>query len=105
MLADDLRCALESVGAVVIGPVGQLEGALDLIEAEGRIDGAVLDVNLGGQPVFAAADRLIARQVPVVFTTGYDASAIPARYSDIPRCEKPLDIGKLTGAIGRLLPQ
>ena len=81
MLADDLRCALESVGAVVIGPVGQLEGALDLIEAEGRIDGAVLDVNLG------------------------DASAIPARYSDIPRCEKPLDIGKLTGAIGRLLPQ
>ena len=101
MLADDLRCALESVGAVVIGPVGQLEGALDLIKAEGRIDGAVLDVNLGGQPVFAAA----ARQVPVVFTTGYDASAIPARYSDIPRCEKPLDIGKLTGAIGRLLPQ
>ncbi len=30
-----------------------------------------------------------------MFTTGYDASAIPAAYSDVPRHEKPVDRGRL----------
>ncbi len=103
MLADDLRSALEDEGAVVLGPVGHLKDALALIAAEQEIDGAVLDVNLGGDNVFEAADRLIERQIPVVFTTGYDQTAIPARYRQIARCEKPVDIAKVAQAIGKVI--
>lgn len=101
MLADELRAELQDVEAIVIGPVGQLDAATDLINAEPRIDGAILDVNLGGETVFPAADILAARGVPMVFTTGYDASSIPERYGHIARCEKPLSMSKVAGAIAR----
>ncbi len=87
----------------MLGPVGHLKDALALIAAEQEIDGAVLDVNLGGDNVFEAADRLIERQIPVVFTTGYDQTAIPARYRQIARCEKPVDIAKVAQAIGKVI--
>ena len=103
MLADDLCTALEEAGAVVLGPVGHLEHALALIAAENQIDGAVLDVNLGGEKVFAAADRLIERRVPIVFTTGYDQLAIPNRYNQIARCEKPFDTARVAQAIGKAI--
>lgn len=51
-LADELRSELSRVGAVVIGPVGHLQGAIDLVRAEKEIDVAVLDVNLRGEAVF-----------------------------------------------------
>lgn len=101
MLADDLRAELEDREAVVLGPVGRLEDAIALIRAEADIDGAVLDVNLGGDAVFPAADLLMTRGVPLVFTTGYDASAIPDRYAHVARCEKPVNIAKVAKAIGR----
>ena len=103
MLAEDLRSDLDEAGAIVLGPVGKLKQALDLIGAEERIDGAVLDVNLGGEKVYPVADQLIRRGVPIIFTTGYDASAIPACYSQIARCEKPVNINKVAAAIGKLI--
>ena len=103
MLADEIRNELEGAGGIVLGPVGHLADVLDLIEAEQEIDVAVLDVNLGGEKVFVAADRLIARKVPIVFTTGYDAMAIPIRYERIARCEKPVDLARITEAIGKCI--
>jgi DNA-binding NtrC family response regulator len=103
MLARELRTELEDAQAVVLGPVGHLEPAMKLIGAEPHIDGAVLDINLGGEPVYPLADLLMERNVPVVFTTGYDASAIPPRYADVPRCEKPIDMSTVTKAIGRVI--
>jgi len=103
MLADELRTELEDAGAHVIGPVGALGTAMALIEGEERIDGAVLDANLGGEMVFPAADLLLARGVPIVFTTGYDASIIPGRFSDMARCEKPINLRLIIQAIGRAL--
>lgn len=46
---------------------------------------------------------LLARGVPGVLATGYDASAIPQAYARLPRCEKPASGGDLTRAIGRVL--
>ncbi|WP_369061881.1 response regulator [Caulobacter sp. 73W] len=103
LLAEELRAELEAAQVVVIGPVGQLEPAIALIAAQPRIDGAVLDVNLGGDSVFRAADLLLARGVPVVFTTGYDAAALPERYAHLPLCEKPVSISKVAQAIGHAL--
>ena len=99
MIADELQTELGDAGAIVLGPVGALEDAIDLIEAEREIDGAVLDVNLGGDWIFPAAEMLMERSVPFVFTTGYDASAIPAQFGHIVRCEKPISTHKITQAI------
>jgi hypothetical protein len=105
MLANELRIELGDAGAIVLGPVGTLEGALTMIEAEPHIDGAVVDVNLCGDLAYPAADLLAQRQVPFVFTTGYDQGMIPPRFKHIPRCEKPVDMAKVARAIGRAMHQ
>ena len=103
MLADELRCAFGEAGGTVLGPVGNVPDALDLIKREGRIEGAVLDVNLHGEMAFPVADLLIERGVPFVFTTGYDESIIPDRFSKILRCEKPIAVDGIIRAIGRMV--
>jgi hypothetical protein len=37
----------------------------------------------------------MARGVPLVFTTSYDASVTPSRYAKIARCEKPVGVQKV----------
>ena len=103
MLADDLHAELVEAGAIVLGPAGTLEAVLALLQSGGPIDGAILDVNLGGQMIYPVADLCIERNVKVVFTTGYDASAIPVRFSHIVRCGKPVDMRKVTQAIGKAI--
>ena len=92
LVAADLTASLESLGVEVIGPAASVEEALSLVENNGgRLDGAVLDINLRNERVYPVADVLMARGVPFVFTTGYDAVAIPIAYACAPRCEKPVD--------------
>lgn len=103
MLADELRMELSDADAIVLGPVATIEEAIDLIASEAKIDGSILDVNLGGELVFPVADRLAELGVPFLFTTGYDGSIIPARFADIDRCEKPINMRRITQAIGRVI--
>jgi DNA-binding LytR/AlgR family response regulator len=92
LIAADLTASLESLGVEVIGPAASVEEALSYIENNyGRLDGAVLDINLRNERVYPVADALTALGVPFVFTTGYDAAAVPAAYARAPRCEKPID--------------
>ena len=99
LLADELAQELDDLGADVIGPVPTVDQAIDLLQATDRLDGAVLDVNLGGTLVYPVAEVLHDRGVPIVFTTGYDADAIPAQFSRIPRCEKPISVKKVLAAL------
>lgn len=92
MVASELALTLAQHGAEVVGPVGRIQEALALIESnEGRIGGAVLDINLQGERTFSIADALNARQVPYVFVTGYDDWSIPKAYAQAPRFDKPVD--------------
>lgn len=102
-LADELHSALLDAGALVIGPVGTVDQAVSLISSDQRIDGAILDINLGGDWVFPAADELIKRSVPFLFTTGYGASTIPPRFEHVTLCEKPVNIRQVTAALGRVV--
>jgi len=101
LLADELRRELADLGCVVLGPVGSVDAALQLIEHEPHIDGAILDVNLGGDFVYPAADRLGERGVPFLFATGYDGIAVPAKYADTVRLGKPIDLSGIARLIGR----
>lgn len=103
MLAADLEMELLDAGAIVLGPFGTLETAIEFISTEQEVDGAILDVNLRGEMIFPVADLLIGRGVPVVLTTGYDASIIPSRFEDCARCEKPISMAKVARAMGGLI--
>ena len=98
-LAGDLVRSLEEKGAEIVGPVGDIDDALDLIDETEHLDAAVLDINLGGEMAYPVADALIERGIPFVFATGYDSANIPARYKDVTRCEKPVDAPKITRAL------
>lgn len=98
-LADELGYELSRAGALVIGPVGSLQGAIDLVRTEKEIDLAVLDVNLRGEAVFPLADLLAERGVPMVFATGYDALSIPPRFAEIATFVKPVAFSALIEAI------
>ena len=69
----------------------------------GRLDAAVLDVNLRDQKVFPVADALSKAGVPFIFATGYDAHIIPDTYAEVPRSEKPVDVMQLARLLGRVI--
>ncbi len=101
-LAHEMRRALEESGAEVLGPAGRVEEALALIEGTGRIDAAMLDLNLRDVMAFPVADALRERGVPFVFTTGYDQAMLPERYSGVRRLEKPADVSVVLQEVRRL---
>jgi CheY-like chemotaxis protein len=98
-LAEDLARRIERAGARVVGPVGTVDDALDLIEGTQRLDGALLDINLRGEMAYPVADALHERGIPFVFTTGYDGTTIPPRYKGVARHEKPVDMARIARAL------
>lgn len=103
MIAEEIAEALAAAGAVPVGPVPTVGEALRLAAAETRIDCALLDVNLGHEAIWPAVDALMARGVPMVLATGYDARALPPAYYHLPRCEKPTSGRRLVLALSRVL--
>ena len=96
LLAHEIALSLQERGAVVIGPVASVRDGLALAEREGdRIDAAVLDVNLRNERVFAVADALISRGIPIVFCTGYEPLLLGKPYVNAPCITKPIDPGRL----------
>ena len=90
-IAEDIRRTLETNGVQVLGPVASVDDALKVIETNETIDAAVLDINLSDVMVFPVADALKTRGVPFVFATGYEKTAIPARFLDVEHRHKPVD--------------
>ncbi|NKE44041.1 PAS domain-containing protein [Roseomonas frigidaquae] len=109
LVAMDVEAILHGLGCEVVGPAATLAEALRLAEQEaGHLDGAVLDVNLGGHAAFPVANLLVQRDVPVVFATGY--SELPGGWTPeggqgrTALLRKPVDRAALTAALTRLLP-
>ena len=90
IVAEALGRALRVSGAEVAGMAATVEQALELLTTK-QVDGALLDINLRGVRAFAVADRLIARGLPFVFTTGYSAPIIPEAYRHVVVLHKPFD--------------
>lgn len=83
MLEDLLRGA-----GFLVERAARIDDALALLESH-AFHAAVLDVNLAGQLVFPLADCLLARAIPILFTTGYGTSGLPSRYADCAVLQKP----------------
>jgi CheY-like chemotaxis protein len=95
MMLEDL---LGDMGCEVAGPLASVAQALDWLKAGGQADAALLDVNLGGQPVFPVAEALMARGVPIAFTTGYGETRDP-RFKSAIMLGKPIRQDRLEAAL------
>ncbi|GLH78597.1 response regulator [Bradyrhizobium sp. SSBR45G] len=91
LIALELETVLQGFGCEVIGPVSRVADVLR--EAErGGLDGALLDVNLRGEQIFAILPQLIALGLKIVITSGYDdATLFPPDFRNLPRLAKPFD--------------
>lgn len=89
LVVADLVDTLHAMGADVVGPIENIEKALERLDRLSGFVGAVLDVNVQGRMVFPLADELARRNIPFVFATGYDDSSVPERYAAVSRFSKP----------------
>jgi DNA-binding response OmpR family regulator len=89
-----LEAMLLELGFVVAGCAAKVSAALELIGRE-RIDGAILDVNLGSQRIDPVADILAARACPFFFTTGDTIAGLPARHAGRAVLQKPFGLEQL----------
>ena len=102
-LADDIVQALRESGAGIVGPFGELQEATDMVTGDPSIDAAIIDINLRSEMAFPLARILRARNIPFVFTTGYDSSSIEAEFRDVDLWEKPLDAAAVSRDLARLI--
>jgi CheY-like chemotaxis protein len=100
MLIEDM---LADLGCTVVGPAYGVAAALELVERTSNLDIALLDVNLAGQPVFAVADALRARKVPMIFCTGYGDAGLRAEDRGSPVLQKPYRAKDLADSLSALL--
>ncbi|HZZ86711.1 MAG TPA: response regulator [Caulobacteraceae bacterium] len=91
MLIEDI---LDDLGCQVPCSAGSVAQAMRWLDEGGEADGALLDVNLGGETVWPVADALTARGVPFAFTTGYGQLDEP-RFSHAPLLGKPIRAERL----------
>lgn len=101
LVALDIAAALSRLGCTVVGPASRVPAALRLAREE-PLDGAILDVNVAGQPSFDVADELNRRGVPFVFATGYGRASLPEAHRQRVCLEKPMsreDIGRVVDTV------
>ena len=99
MLLEDM---LADHGCEVAGVASRIGQALDLLADPNVVFGAaILDVNLGGEPIFPVAEALAARGTPFVFATGYGAGGLPESWRNRPTLQKPFNYND----VGRALAQ
>jgi DNA-binding response OmpR family regulator len=72
MLIEDV---LSEAGYQLVGAAPSLSAARAALERHGA-DMAILDVNLGGEPIFPFARALAEREIPFLFVTGYGEADI-----------------------------
>jgi len=85
-----IKDVLGDLGFAVVGPVPDMTRAL-VVAKEDHLSGAVLDINVGGEPIYPVAAALALRDIPFVFITGYSADSIDSQYAHVPTLEKPIE--------------
>lgn len=84
-----MRDILLEHGLFVIGPCCSLREAMSSVSTA-EVDCAILDLNLGGDPVYPVAEILHARGIPFLFVTGYGRESIDERFKDVSILQKPV---------------
>jgi DNA-binding response OmpR family regulator len=104
IVALDLELTLLDEGYRVLGPAATVAKGLELL-LTARPDFAVLDFNLGGEPVTSVALQLRRMNVPFVLASAHPRlqSATPA-FDGVTNLGKPLDHRALLRTISKAVP-
>ena len=93
---------IEQMGYSALGPCVDINEAMTVMRRN-HIDGAVLDVNLGGELVFPLAKALAERAVPLVFLTGYEKTTVAEGFDVFPILQKPVAAEELRTVLALML--
>jgi DNA-binding response OmpR family regulator len=99
--AHDCKQMLQKAGAKVVAVSAVVPDLADLL-ADGRIDAALIDINLGQSHTFDFARELNAQEIPFAFLTGYDAAILPDDLAANVCISKPADIDRVISVIAQL---
>ena len=103
VLAMDTAETLRRLGCEEVLTVASSTAADALLDSR-EIDVAVLDMNLRGTNSYPLASKLLGRNVPVVFVTGYGADVrLPDDLLGVPILTKPLSQARLSHALKQVL--
>jgi CheY-like chemotaxis protein len=92
MVAMMIEDMLSDLGCVVMDVAGTVSRGVALAnDPELALDGAILDINLGGEKVYPVAVALAARRVPFIFSTGYSVAGVAEQFAHIPILAKPYE--------------
>ncbi len=106
LIASDILMTLEEAGARVFGPISDVERAVEVLADPGfKLDAAILDIDLGGQMVFPAAELLIKHKTPFVFISGLEDLSMPEAFAATPRLSKPYRTADLISLLQSVGPQ
>ena len=89
------------LGHDAVGPAANLDAAQAL--AATPIDVAIIDVSLGRQSGYPAAELLAVRGVPFAFATGYGLDGLDSTGRGRPTLTKPFEFDALRAAVERML--
>jgi len=101
LVAMDMMCAIEDIGAEPLGPATSCAQALEMIATEGP-ELVLLDGNLNGEPVDSVARALDEANIPFAFVSGYDAEHLPRGFGHHPVLGKPYAKAQLEELLYRL---
>jgi len=104
LLLGEVVCEfLRECGLAPAGPFATVEQALAVARTV-VLDGAVLDLKLGGNLCYPVCAALQARGIPFIFLTGYvDLSMIPPGLKSTPIICKPFEASEMKAAIAAML--
>lgn len=88
LLASDIDDALRGSGAEVVGPALDIDSGMALLRVD-ALDGAVLDIDIGGKPVWPIARELKQDGVPFVFVSGDCDKGLPEDFTGTVCLHKP----------------
>jgi CheY-like chemotaxis protein len=89
LMMEDL---LSDLGCEVVASFGGVDQAMEWLDGQAEApEGALLDVNLGGQLVYPLAAALQARHTPFAFATGYGNLKPDARFANVAVLTKPIN--------------
>ena len=90
---------LEELGCEIAGPARSVEEGLRLAGSL-ALDGAILDVQLGGRDCYGIAQALTLKGVPFAFATG---GLVDSRFEDPILLPKPFVFEEVRSALAKLL--
>ena len=101
LMVEDLLADMGCTEVEVAGTVAQ--GLAMVEDPRPPLDGAILDVNIGGEKVYPVAEALTAKGVPFIFATGYGVAGISEAFSHVPALAKPYERRTLERALATAL--